>query len=389
MQSRSLLLVVIVVTHLHPPPKSYFAMAGAFTPEEWLAISPTSGVGAGANKTDGKGPSDDASYGDLFRTVARFSPLLARLQRLQTVCMRVIPTATAFLLDVVLFFGTLVLLAMIPSLVPNAGPATTIGIVFSGIWMAQHSVLCIEYVLRYRVNPVRGPPQGAKQIKFWAALFPQNNNLDDREANNVNDGIPAMAGRLLAHDPADELCPCGLASCSGTLPRQATTRYLISGCFLFLVMASTHVLTLWTPLVTLGYTVWRTWWGGLLGGVLLLIIVVQAVIHISRVSYHANERLQEISLRLQRRAAALVIGDLVKMVETDPESFAASSDPKSTALYAELYRQLVSNWNMSGATRSPTTHSYSGRIVYYSIPVLVVTIIINAVSLACGELEVF
>jgi hypothetical protein len=218
----------------------------SFTDAEWLAILPNSGLPSTA-------PAKDSSSDKLpFRSVARFSRLLAMLQRLQVASMTVKSTTIGFALFAAGHVGTTVLLAVTSAVLGLPSQSTAaVGVFAYALYSVPMFLFSVEYILSYRIRPVRGPPQGAKQIYFWAALFPQT--FEDEEVASV------AAGRLIAHDPEDDLCSCILQSCSGRLPNQAAARYIVTGGFYYLQMAAASILALWTPLITFERSVWLTW----------------------------------------------------------------------------------------------------------------------------------
>ena len=220
---------------------------GSFTESEWLAILPNSGPPAATGKDS-----------DAFRSVARFSRLLAALQRLQVMCMSVPWTTFAMATFSTNVLGTL--LAVVTAVIFSSQSTATVGVVAYALYSVPMSFITTEYIVRYRRRPIREPPRGANLLKYWAALF-----SDGGKTTNVGvtDGVEAMsvtrAGRLIAHEATDELCPCPLPSCSGTLPQQAAVRYLISSTFIFSIMVGSHFLALWTSLVTFSRSMWATW----------------------------------------------------------------------------------------------------------------------------------
>ncbi|KAI9020611.1 hypothetical protein DFJ74DRAFT_724872 [Hyaloraphidium curvatum] len=178
---------------------------------------------------------------------------------------------------------------------------------------------------------------------------------------------------LVAHVPGDPLCPCPDPSCAGSLPVSAGRWRAFESAARIVIQAGTYAFAyFYTPLVTFGPRLWRTWWAllgaaGILAGINGYVVSVLA-------RFNTNVGLLGLSLRLQRRAMVLELRDLLGRVQrcqvealgaadgprapSDTESslaVAASKDehkdgatapprPDSPDLFSQLHTQLASSW---------------------------------------------
>ncbi|KAI9020601.1 hypothetical protein DFJ74DRAFT_724858 [Hyaloraphidium curvatum] len=170
----------------------------------------------------------------------------------------------------------------------------------------------------------------AKQIFRWESLLPAD-----------GEGSPSSA--LVEHIAWDEQrCTCPRPSCAGKLPSQAAASYLIVAVLRIALSLAVFPALLWTPLITLGHSVWSTWWGAIVGALLCACATVSALPIAFRQAMFPIQRMTELSLGIQRRAAVIVVGELVRTAREQPDSLArVAHDAPAAQVYVSLPLQLL------------------------------------------------
>ncbi|KAI9010083.1 hypothetical protein DFJ74DRAFT_685793 [Hyaloraphidium curvatum] len=368
------------------PSSAQIAMVSAssdapFTREEWLAILPVAAAdppdvfAAGDEEEGAKEPAPPAvPLDEAAAATARFSPLLALMARALEWLRK--PVRNSLLGDIsfaVHRLGALVLLAALPA---YASPWITLpsGPFAAGMIAHALSSLPTLFFLLYQSLRVRPRwadqdtvPHWARQISRWASLLP------------TVAGVCSAPSSLVEHSARDDqLCSCPGTSCAGKLPGQAAASYLFLNILKVTIVLFLCPATLWTPLVTLGPVVWATWWGALVGALLCALVLVSVPVIVFRNASISNERMTQLSLRIQRRAATIVIGQLIRTARDDPESLAGlGSENGASSAYVAFHRRLAGLWSQGPLAY---LHSFARNLAFVTLPCLVLGLILNSVG---------
>ncbi|KAI9022629.1 hypothetical protein DFJ74DRAFT_100746 [Hyaloraphidium curvatum] len=208
-------------------------------------------------------------------------------------------------------------------------------------------------------------------IARWTQLvsLPPKADAKDEE----NGGASAPTDKLTAHDPDDPDCPCGLATCLGDAPRSAGRQRVVQVVVQLVEELVQFVLTVWTPLVVLGASVWTSPWSAPIAALYCCVLVVHAPATTLGTT-QTNLPALAVARRLHHRAVKIALEDLLSRCATGSEV----PDPSTEERYVQLH------WTLC-ATYTNHLHFLSNGqgLIVTALPLLAVCGIVNAAVGRC------
>ncbi|KAI9012249.1 hypothetical protein DFJ74DRAFT_758466 [Hyaloraphidium curvatum] len=310
----------------------------AFSPAEWAALFPAQpspqpvfGAPVPPDPAEELRASEPLSFADL-RDAAKLSLWLRWGLALHAALEPILARRALALFAV----GFCPMLAFIPTAIFNDGRFGSRQLAVGAVALA--CMLSVSLLLLWRgllaADPAvrtKGPQDGhpLAQLARWTQLA------------GLKDG-----SRLLQHDPDDELCPCSLASCAGSVPVRARyVRLAYNGSIFAISCLLISFLNVYTPAVTFAARTWSTPWSAFL--VVFLVALHSSGIFLDVVPFLLPPPpLFQLSRRLRVRAVSLA---LTELLERHRRAFAEDGSvlvPRcpGTEHYQLLHAHLAAEW---------------------------------------------
>ncbi|KAI9015915.1 hypothetical protein DFJ74DRAFT_678793 [Hyaloraphidium curvatum] len=237
-----------------------------------------------------------------------------------------------------------------------------------------------SFVRLYRpdAEPVKGVAAAAPQDFSghpFAAMARWSQLVSRKPAAKIEEDGSAVGimGRLTVHDQDDPDCPCGLASCLGTVPNSAGRQRVVQVAVQLAVELAEWLLFAWAPLVGLGATLWTSPWASPIAALYGFLVALQGPAA-SVGTTQTNVPALTLARKLHHRAVKIALDDLL--------SRCATGEPVADPSLQEPYVHL--HWTLCATYTSQLRFlSYGHGVIIAGLPIFAVAGVINAAVGRC------